>query len=510
MPFDEEGGKWACESCVRGHRSSKCEHWDRIMVKIHKAGRPLTKCPHDGHVCDGNCTKTTRAFVVKIMKGSNCLCRPVRSALATGTPDDLDHPTPTPAPLPQIEYFAPGNTPKPGRKKSVGQKKFENHTEAVTSIPEHFKVENGTSNNLAGLAQYDQPQERFHQYRNHAFSTAHSLEGTPSSRSSQSTTKTQPEGSSCPSKRSHQPAAPNDARARQSHASTWNDTGMNDIPYTLPTWEEENWHSQDASPPPRPSHGRYLMSTPQPPPPPPVLHAPQFHIQNMHMPQYYSGYAPMVPPASYPAQQNTLATTPDDEINLVCTCGPGCQCVGCASHPFNHSTRQVVQEMGILLVLDGVEQSPGSHAGPPQHHAFQSTATPSPMSAMQGNQAPFVPSPPSMPVRQQGDQQQITLQGVIQPDYDTLEYAVNLPPCSNPTGICLCGDDCECIECLTHGGHNGVGVSMSTPQIHVGQAQEIFNGFSTGTTHSNQPWDFGIDLSDFEELRSNPQVPMDM
>jgi hypothetical protein len=31
-----------------------------------------------------------------------------------------------------------------------------------------------------------------------------------------------------------------------------------------------------------------------------------------------------------------------------------------------------------------------------------------------------------------------------------------LPNCSDATGTCQCGDGCECVGCLTHGGHNGV------------------------------------------------------
>ena len=31
-----------------------------------------------------------------------------------------------------------------------------------------------------------------------------------------------------------------------------------------------------------------------------------------------------------------------------------------------------------------------------------------------------------------------------------------LPGCNDETGTCQCGDGCECVGCLTHGGHNGV------------------------------------------------------
>ena len=33
-------------SCTKGHRSSKCTHYDRILYKVRKPGRPLNSCPH--------------------------------------------------------------------------------------------------------------------------------------------------------------------------------------------------------------------------------------------------------------------------------------------------------------------------------------------------------------------------------------------------------------------------------------------------------------------------------
>ena len=31
-----------------------------------------------------------------------------------------------------------------------------------------------------------------------------------------------------------------------------------------------------------------------------------------------------------------------------------------------------------------------------------------------------------------------------------------LPGCDDATGTCQCGEGCECVGCLTHGGHNGI------------------------------------------------------
>ncbi|ORZ15791.1 copper fist DNA binding domain-domain-containing protein [Absidia repens] len=45
---DDEGTvrKFACLTCIKGHRSSGCQHADRELVEIRKKGRPLTQCAH--------------------------------------------------------------------------------------------------------------------------------------------------------------------------------------------------------------------------------------------------------------------------------------------------------------------------------------------------------------------------------------------------------------------------------------------------------------------------------
>ena len=53
------------EPCIRGHRSSKCEHWDRFMVVVRKPGRPLSTCPHPKDECQ--CT-SDRVMMVKMLK----------------------------------------------------------------------------------------------------------------------------------------------------------------------------------------------------------------------------------------------------------------------------------------------------------------------------------------------------------------------------------------------------------------------------------------------------------
>lgn len=41
-----EGKKFACDTCIKGHRSSACKHTDRPLFEIQKKGRPITQCTH--------------------------------------------------------------------------------------------------------------------------------------------------------------------------------------------------------------------------------------------------------------------------------------------------------------------------------------------------------------------------------------------------------------------------------------------------------------------------------
>ncbi|KAK8097693.1 uncharacterized protein PG998_013179 [Apiospora kogelbergensis] len=37
----------ACEPCIRGHRTSVCNHGqERVLIAVRKPGRPLRQCPH--------------------------------------------------------------------------------------------------------------------------------------------------------------------------------------------------------------------------------------------------------------------------------------------------------------------------------------------------------------------------------------------------------------------------------------------------------------------------------
>lgn len=143
-----------------------------------------------------------------------------------------------------------------------------------------------------------------------------------------------------------------------------------------------------------------------------------------------------------------------------CQCGDDCQCLGCAAHPFNNTTRERVQEMGVLMIdrqettPNGWSQTyPGGYFTPANNGVPQHAYQPTPYTD-QPYASPHPPvvngfSRPLAPDAQPGD-------GLMHPaEYHTLEYPVGIS-CSDVTGSCQCGSDCSCIGCLTHTGHNGV------------------------------------------------------
>ncbi|KAF9387011.1 hypothetical protein CPB97_003069 [Podila verticillata] len=56
------GQKFACAACIKGHRSTSCNHGDRPLHEIKKKGRPMTQCSH--------CKDLRKAKQVKV----NCAC----------------------------------------------------------------------------------------------------------------------------------------------------------------------------------------------------------------------------------------------------------------------------------------------------------------------------------------------------------------------------------------------------------------------------------------------------
>ncbi|KAI8680764.1 Copper-fist domain-containing protein [Fusarium sp. Ph1] len=75
------GEKYACESCIRGHRVAQCQHTDRPLKRVGKKGRPVSQCNHCRTLrtsrsvhTNCKCGSTSRQATLKQFGQERCLC----------------------------------------------------------------------------------------------------------------------------------------------------------------------------------------------------------------------------------------------------------------------------------------------------------------------------------------------------------------------------------------------------------------------------------------------------
>ncbi|OJJ49934.1 hypothetical protein ASPZODRAFT_89582 [Penicilliopsis zonata CBS 506.65] len=492
MPLDEEGAKWSCEPCIRGHRSSKCQHFDRMMMKVPKAGRPLAKCPHP----KGNCScQKLYAFMVRIPKGSTCLCRPVyqvpsgMSESGFSTPSASAAPGSSPAPSGRIQ--------KPSRRQSNLHVAPENIERALNSLPkvDRHLIKNESLSHIPAN-NHSSPKE---------YSDTSSPRSPPAVFNLQRSLppveeKVSAAGGCCSNKPQPPKLSPKSGSCcGQSKAKP----GIKPSESTIPAHSKPNSTIDVARAPPSSTHAtdyslwQGIGSAGQGPhnlsyaqqvnpfqspvymneyglsPAPASFLGPLSSEFRQAGGNHNHGYIDSVQPGHYQGTDNQPILDADTIHD--CSCGDDCQCLGCASHPFNHTTRQHVQEMGFIVTLDGqVEGSlrsnglqtvsspfPGENSTavlnnslPHFDHILNTTPLPDNI-AMYSEHFPssgFNSSFPSPPAEYASGQQ------MMEPsEYYTIAYPVGLPStCSDVTGSCQCGNDCTCLGCLTHSGHSGL------------------------------------------------------
>lgn len=93
--------KFACESCIKGHRSSSCTHTDRPLFEVKKKGRPVSQCTkcrelrqsrkvHSKCTCNPVGDSPTPAELVRVLSGSKSRrFIPIVPALPNGLKDVL-------------------------------------------------------------------------------------------------------------------------------------------------------------------------------------------------------------------------------------------------------------------------------------------------------------------------------------------------------------------------------------------------------------------------------------
>ncbi|KAJ5901946.1 hypothetical protein N7495_002474 [Penicillium taxi] len=493
MPLDEEGAKWSCEPCIRGHRSSKCQHFDRLMMKVPKAGRPLAKCPHPKGTC--SCQKTY-AFMVRIPKGSTCLCRPLYKVPVADNDSEQSLPS-----MPKVSSPTSGKVQKPGaRRQSHIQATPENIAKALEAMSDNVKLEDGIPNFMASPALHQPAQNGVvHTATAAATSLSHEVARTNpqvngSSCCSQKTETSPPVslgvGSCCSGKptdssTSHALSQPEQPKMNHSAAASWDE--MSYVDYSSP---QTLWQSSMTA-----SQGQFMQS---------------FGIQDSQSHQgqslYINNYQPnmtsaqyssavnglgiaaishnVIPPFATHAQIPTHTATNSSDPCHDCKCGDECQCLGCAAHPFNNTTRQRVQEMGVMMAFNGEEHISDAMAKTYQPSPFGNTTStlnyfmqhaPSMDRVGMHHQSSFdqysdpTPTMPSgYPSPLPASNHSLNQQLMHPSEYYTLEYPVGIPStCSDVTGSCQCENDCSCVGCLTHSGHNGVPLASQIPDHAV-------------------------------------------
>ncbi|KAF3892048.1 Copper-fist domain-containing protein [Trichophyton interdigitale] len=510
MPLDEEGAKWSCEPCIRGHRSSKCQHFDRLMMKVPKAGRPLQKCPHPKGTC--SCQKLY-AFMVRIPKGSTCLCRPLyKVPMAPGEAGQQQQqqqqqqkpqqqsnfpssPTlagasttgVTSAPVTPATPSASANRiQKRSRRQNSIQASADSVSRGLGMLASPVQVKNETS--TPGNPSADD-----------SIAVANEKPGsglyqkTESPDTSTTVTHTPQNGGCCGSKRSSNASFSVNVMDNIQKAPGYQLASSSiDTPLQSHPIQHNLFHKSVSTPTisePNHSPAPFLLNSLESEYPhyPPTAHSvpPSSFNPQPAKNHHFNSFDQFGPPDNLPPGLHTGFGPASSQVGCKghnCGCGDGCQCLGCASHPYNDTTRHYIQEMGYMMASgysdkgpegnDDVHSPPYSACLPPEPHplaavgqnhfsqGYVHSAQFQPQLLGYGDNSNNNPSiPATMP--QHASDGELMMSPTA---YYTVEYPISmLDPCTNLTGTCQCGINCACVGCLTHHGHNGISAESSPP-----------------------------------------------
>jgi hypothetical protein len=214
------------------------------------------------------------------------------------------------------------------------------------------------------------------------------------------------------------------------------------------------------------------FAQPAPPPPPQQQQQQQNHGQNGHT-------FDMSTPIGFPAPG---ATTMGGGTSHQCGCGDGCQCVGCAAHPYNEATQNYVRSAwnSMMEAPRPTTSRNGQHDALNGHSDYSRPGTgtvngevammkeainghvpraeqASEVSLMKeaingiapttadGTVSPTAPQTPSEAASGMSEEQTLSAN-----DFFFVSYPFG-DSCAGDTASCPCGDDCQCIGCVIHG-----------------------------------------------------------
>ncbi|EUC33252.1 hypothetical protein COCCADRAFT_36920 [Bipolaris zeicola 26-R-13] len=525
-----ERKKVACGPCIRGHRSSKCDHRDRVLVEVRKPGRPLSSCPHP----TGSCSCERVVINYTIPKTSQCAC-----------PSEREAPTAT---------IVGNSRISKGRRKSTAVTPFY----LDKAIRAGLDAETDTSSNT------QTPSETS---GSNAPSLPSSASSTPRLLPAQSESISsccKPKlalapvqtGGCCGNKPNPAPEPPVQKKSCCSGPSKQTHTSCQPNSY-----QHTGQSFQFPPQPPGILPPQYQMFSPQAMSPttpnpfglgtPIYNHAAAAYHQNNPVPMSPGVNTPMSP------HMNTSSVGQHGPEHN-CHCGESCSCFGCAAHPNNATMMEYVRVMahfqytggfgGMVPPLYDMPTYPhqpgyGAEAGHRMSYDAMSqgmtTPTPTQMSFQVGLNLPAkhsqsmpIPGNWQQPLNTVPDMSQVpflrnvnyaasiagaenhiplkTEEGAGSPaadspsdskDEDTPTLSpssyfwneMTLPGCSDASGTCQCGDGCACVGCLTHGGHTGEQLEdISTAE------QNAFPNFTP---------DLGLNMNDPTDFMNFPVGP---
>ncbi|KAI0396549.1 hypothetical protein F5Y17DRAFT_89580 [Xylariaceae sp. FL0594] len=499
MQIDPQGNKVACGPCIRGHRSSLCKHDDRQLLRVNKPGRPLSTCPHPkGSGCNCN-TRVT----IAIPRNRKCACGPGSGANTTAVTTTASGDATAQVPRKSGASRVQKNSISipPSRKQSFDLAGLDRmNPDNINIIPSHTlpvrKNENTGPGDVAsppslgsdcqpnnpqhcGLAVFDasptptQPGNPAALIPDGTFLSAQRLLSNPSpsgspmqsssGRSSIDAFQTFDDtpASSVSSVKDEIPAgagsccAKKRATGRPSTQDQTSEVGSTQSSVNLMGYgafaaaQDPNMPAAFFPPAgfaPMMSYAPTAQSLRQStgytyPYPYGSYQAPLQYYQWEQMVANPEGN--VTPLTSYtgsqpPTTQSTEAQA-DAYMTHQCSCGPGCQCVGCTVHPFNSATKEVVRSMVPMLEAQGY--SDGCCGTAQVANGASYGIVPLPLANNLPSPATGFDNmmPPGGPETNQ----------LSWDDYLFVDYGAFFG-CKGDLGTCPCGDDCVCTGCTLH------------------------------------------------------------
>lgn len=483
----------ACAPCIRGHRSTKCAHHDRVMIAVKKPGRPLSTCPHAPGVQCG-CGGVQAAIPIQ-----HHGCRPPTTGLplqlettVKKEDDTVENNVQSPTRTAQRVKKIKSNVHS--RKQSIDPTALErmnpsslnimlSPSTASSSITEQNGGSMPPSNGSPLSSQASMSPKSKH--------PALPIEAASTSQR-ESTASPPTTGSCCSSRKQPVPSIQNEhstlSNQTNGASSSTQPVVQNGTHHQVVTSGGGCCSSRVRAPTQFP---QVSLPGPQPALPPgfsqPVQHfnhiqsaiytqpslngaafwpaqvptqASGYVYMNGIAPQYppvYQVYSPATPMAAYPVMSG-LTAEQNSQINSIlgrpmqCQCGDVCECLGCIDHPFNTVTRDYVAS--AINVSDWTKSGDDDADGSTEdmHSSEASSTMPSPTGDSLLEQI--------LPQQQEGMPHQ-----AVSSDYLVFNYTYG---CLGEPEHCPCGDDCACVGCAIHGGsNNGNNASSAGPPRNV-------------------------------------------